>query len=452
LLLLDVYPLKRLSGTPADWFKPQYRRVLIEKIPFALVAGAFAIVALFAQHTTGALKPLDQFDFISRLIQASFAYFFYLWKTILPIGLSPIYELPIDAASWFWTFVLGALVTIAITAAAIFYRRLHPAALACWIYYLIVLAPVTGAAQSGPQLVADRYSYLACLSWPLLVGGALLYLWNRLSRPHPNLPSERARGGASAAVGCACSLVVIILMMLTWHQSAIWRDGKTLWQHAVTVGPASSIAHYNLGRTMERENNPTRAIEQYRKAVEVNASHSKAHYQLARLLALNGLESEAMTHYRRVLEIRPDHADPRNDLGLLLELSGDASAALTEFRKAIEIDSAHDKALFNLAELFANQGDLASAAANYERAARINPGEATIQMRWGIVLARQGKLEAATSHFHRAVELNPKNADARVLLARALAAQGKVEEAERLYQEALGLMKSSAKRSFGYAP
>jgi hypothetical protein len=33
--------------------------------------------------------------------------------------------------------------------------------LACWLYYLIVLSPTSGIAQSGPQLVADRYSYFA---------------------------------------------------------------------------------------------------------------------------------------------------------------------------------------------------------------------------------------------------------------------------------------------------
>jgi protein O-mannosyl-transferase len=445
LLLIDVYPLRRLPGGPIGWLKPEYRKVLLEKIPFGLFAGAFAIVALLAQHTTGALKPLEQFDIISRLIQACFGYFFYFWKTVLPIRLSPIYELPIDVGDWFWLFVLGAVVTIAITAALILQRRRWPAALACWTYYLIVLGPVTGAAQSGPQLVADRYSYLACMSWPLLISGALLSFWQRRNTNYPH----RARGQNFAATGIAWGVAMAFLGILTWQQSAVWRDGKSLWQHAVAVGPVSSIAHYNLGRSLERENDPSAAIEHYRKAIQINQSHSKAHYNLARLLALNGLEAEAMTHYRRVLEIRPDHADAHNDLGLLLELSGDVPAAFAEFRKAIEIDAMHQKALFNLAELLAKQGDLASAAANYERAAHVNPNEAVIQIRWAITLARQGHLEAAESHFRRAVELKPDDTHARVLLARALAGQGKTEEAERIYQEALQVKENTGKNSWG---
>ena len=437
LLLLDVYPLKRLRGKLTDWLKPQSRTVLVEKIPFVVFAAGFAIAALSAQHTTGALKPLDQFDVFSRLLQASFGYFFYLWKTILPTRLSPIYELPMDVGNWFWLFVLSALVTISLTVALICRRRRWPAALACWIYYLIVLAPVTGVAQSGPQLVADRYSYLACLSWPLLIGGGFFRLWQA---------QEAARNSRrSFMTNAAVAMTIVVFAVLTWKQTEVWRTAKSLWQHAIAVGPTSSIAHYNLGRTFEREKDSGQAIEHYRQAITINPTYSKAHFNLARLLAFKGLESEAIAHYRRVLEIRPDHGDAHNDLGLLFEIRGDAAAAMLEFKKAIELDPGHYKAFFNLAELLAKQGDLAEAISNYQQAARINPNEAAIHIRLAIVLARQGQLQSATRHFQRAVVLQPDAADTHVLLARSLAAQGKTAEAERSYRDAMRLMKAAGK-------
>ena len=437
LLLLDIYPLKRLRVKPSDWLKPEFRAVLLEKIPFVVFAGGFAIAALFAQHTTGALKPLDQFDVFSRLLQACFGYFFYLWRTILPIRLSPIYELPIDTAAWFWLFVFSAVVTISLTVALIYRRRCWPAVLACWIYYLTVLAPVTGVAQSGPQLVADRYSYLACLSWPLLVGGGLFRIWQR---GNTNQNNSRAFLATGAVV-----VTLFLLAVLTWNQTEIWRTAKSLWRHAIAVGPTSSIAHYNLGRTFEREENSGQAMEHYRQAITINPTYSKAHFNLARLLALKGLEPEAMQHYRRVLEIRPDHADAHNDLGLIFEMRGEVATAMSEFKKAMEIDPGHYKAFFNLAELLAKQGDLAEAMNNYQQAARINPNEAAIHIRLALVLARQGELQSATSHFQRAVVLQPNAADTHVLLARSLTAQGKTAEAEKSYREAMRLMKAAAK-------
>jgi protein O-mannosyl-transferase len=436
LLLLDVYPLQRLAVSPSTWLKRDSRAVLYEKLPFLVLAVGFAIAALFAQQVTGALKPLEQFGVLSRLLQAGFAYMFYLWKTLWPVSLSPIYELPIETGRWFWVFVLSLGATVGLTLASYSLKRRWPMVSACWVYYLVVLAPMTGVAQSGPQLVADRYSYLACLGWPLLLAGGF-FRWGSGREAH--LSGQRRF--ALAAV----LLVVVSLGALTWQQTTVWRTPISLWQHGTETEPLSSIAHYNLGRAFERKNNPTLAMESYRRAIAINDGYSKAHFNLARLLALNGLDAEAMAHYRRVIEIRPDHADSHNDLGFLLMMKGEDAAALAEFRTAIEVAPDHHQALYNLAEMLAKQGDLAGATANYEQAARFNPNEAAIQIRLAIVLARQGQLESATSHLRRAVELRPADADVQILLARSLAAQGKHAEAERHYQDALRLARTSGK-------
>jgi tetratricopeptide (TPR) repeat protein len=437
LLILDIYPLRRLAGSPLNWLKRESRGVLYEKLPFVIFAIGFAVAALIAQQITGALKPLEQFGVISRVFQAGFAFMFYLGKTLWPIGLAPIYELPIDVGSWFWLFVISSVATVALTIALYLLKRRWPAVFACWVYYVVVLAPVTGIAQSGPQLVADRYSYLACLGWPLLIGGGFLRIWQSGNN---NQNHSRAFVATGAVV-----IIIFLLAVLTWNQTEVWRTAQSLWQHAIAVRPTSSIAHYNLGRTYEREENSGQAIKHYRQAITINPTYSKAHFNLARLLALEGFESEAMQHYRRVLEIRPDHADAHNDLGLLLEMKGEEAAALSEFQKARELDPDHAKAFFNSAELLAKQGDLAKATASYEQAARINPNEPAIQVRLAIVLARQGQMEMATSHFRRAVELKPDDADVHVLLARSLAAQGKKAEAEGYYRKAVAIMKAGSK-------
>src|SRR5207245_10088999 len=72
----------------------------------------------------------------------------------------------------------GASVLSLVTITLILRRR-WPASLAVWACYLIFLAPVSCLVQSGPQFVADRYSYMACLGWAVLAGGGLFYLWLR---------------------------------------------------------------------------------------------------------------------------------------------------------------------------------------------------------------------------------------------------------------------------------
>jgi len=123
LLLLDFYPLRRLQGGPINWFRPQLRSVLWEKVPFLVLAIVFAAIALLAQHSIGALKPLPQYDAASRVAQAFYGVIFYLWKALLPTRLSPLYELPYDPEPWFKVFLLGAVGVVVISLVVYFLRR-----------------------------------------------------------------------------------------------------------------------------------------------------------------------------------------------------------------------------------------------------------------------------------------------------------------------------------------
>ena len=94
LLLLDVYPLRRLSGQCKSWLNAEQQKVVKEKVPFIILASIFAALAILAQQSAGALRPTQQYFFSYRLGQAAYGIIFYLWKSILPFGLSPLYELP----------------------------------------------------------------------------------------------------------------------------------------------------------------------------------------------------------------------------------------------------------------------------------------------------------------------------------------------------------------------
>ena len=58
LLVLDVYPLRRLGGGPGRWLGPLARHVWWEKVPFFLLAAAAAVIAPLAQSDAGAVAAL----------------------------------------------------------------------------------------------------------------------------------------------------------------------------------------------------------------------------------------------------------------------------------------------------------------------------------------------------------------------------------------------------------
>jgi len=257
LLVLDVYPLRRLGGAQG-WRTPGARRVYAEKAPFVVLTAAAAVIALVAIVRLGNMAPLDRLSLSERVGVSAFSLTFYLWKTLLPVGLSPLYELParVDLAA------LRSLLSFAVigltSALGVVLRHRAPWLAGALIVYVVTLLPVVGILQNGPQIAADRYTYLACLPWALLVGGAAALALTR----------AWARGREAAlALAVAAVLLVVALEALSVNQTGAWRDELTLWRHAVRVDPSNASAYNNLGAALLDAGRPDEAVDAFKKAV-----------------------------------------------------------------------------------------------------------------------------------------------------------------------------------------
>ena len=212
LIILDLYPLGR--------------RAWREKIPLFVLAAMGAGVAMAASAQSGLAPSLAEYGLGQRIAQCFYGLAFYLRKTLVPTGLSPIYSIPPDLDPLAAPYVASAVIVIGLTIALVVARKRFPAGLATWAIFVVILSPVLGLAQTGNQIAADRYTYLPAVAVSALLAAGL----NRMSRTP--------------------MLVVVPLLVvggfLTWKQVGIWHDPETLWRHAVSVNPRCHISNSNL--------------------------------------------------------------------------------------------------------------------------------------------------------------------------------------------------------------
>ena len=353
LLLLDIYPLRRLGVGPGGWTGPAARRVWIEKLPFAALAATAAGIALWAQIAGGNPVPLAVLPWSGRLAIVVHAMAFYLEKTLVPARLSVLYELKLPLELAPWRVALSALIVGAVTAFAAACRRRLPGVLPAWVAYIVILFPVSGIVQSGYQAAADRYTYLACLGWALLAGAALVAL-----------------GRASAPTAL---ILVGVLAGVTWTQVSVWHDNETLWRHAVRVDPASGIARANLGAALNARGRPVEALAELREALRLRPRYPDAHLNLGLVLAQGGDPAGAVPHFREAIRLWPLFADAHNSLGAALAVQGLRAEALTHFRDAVRMNPDLAEARNNLGLALAEEGRLAEAAEQFRQAAALDP-------------------------------------------------------------------------------
>jgi Flp pilus assembly protein TadD len=393
LVLLDIYPLARLGTNWREWASQATRAVLKEKLPYVALGLAGAFMSYHAVASNNYLTTLAQYPASARVGMTAFSLWFYVEKTFVPIWLSLIYELPLRVEPLAPRFLLPALGVLGISAIVLALGRRWPAGLAVWIYYGIVLGPVTGIVHSGHQLTHDRYSYLSCLGWALLVGSAV----GSVARAGATGTVRRGLIRAAAAVAVVW---ILALAALTWYQVQVWRDTETLWRYGAESDPECSICQINLGNALLK-----------RKLFDL-----------------------ATERYELSLRLRPDRTRVYPYLALIRAETGDFRGAMEQFTRALR-DSPNDPAiLINMALALINQGRYQDALPPLWHALRVKPDDPAGLTDLGVALTGTGRPEAAVPYLLRSVELRPEEPATRYSLARAYLALGKADAAREQWE------------------
>jgi protein O-mannosyl-transferase len=356
LVVLDVYPLRRL---PTHWraaLARSARPVLLEKVPYLVVALAGAVVAA---TVVVEVKSLADYPLWARPAVFAYNLAFYLGKTLMATNLSPLYEMPIVWSATDLRLVVGVLVSATITVAVLGARRRWPAGLAVWIVYVVTLAPVAGlAVAAGPQIAADRYTYLACLGLALLAGAGVCRLqrWSWIGA-----------GLRRIALG-AVAVALVGLAWLTAQQTLIWRDDLSLWHHAVLVDPTCARCQGNLGNAL-RDRAPHAAVAPLRQAVALRPDMPHLHANLGLVLLTLGRPTEALPHLERAAAGDPDDLVLQTHLGAALGQTGDLAGARRRLDVVLQRRPDFVDALINMGFTLTADGRPAEALAYFERAA-----------------------------------------------------------------------------------
>lgn len=424
LVLLDIWPLKRIrrEARPSDE-RFAGARIWMEKALFAVPALAAAAAALAAQNASGALQPLDSYPISRRLVQSAYAIMFYPAKTIAPFHLIPVYGWPAEVSELYFPASVGTLAFVAVCVFAWRTRARWPALSVICAAYVILVSPVLGLAQSGPQLVADRYTYIAMLPAAAGAAAAMLSLLDR----------HRADRRRIVHVALGAAAVVAVLARLTQSQVPVWRDRYSLWEHQLKVCPDSSIGHVNLaaalfvdsldagksGREKERVDLAEESLKHYRRALEVRPQYLIAARGVGRCLVALDRPQEAHDALVRALSIKPDDTETQFDLA-------DAKSTLGRLEEAIDL-----------------YRKVASGSSEWEADARFQIGRLLILL---------GRPQEAIDDLAACTRLEPDNGDGYTALSEAYIKLDRDEEAaaalERLLKIAPGNLAGEARLAF----
>jgi Tfp pilus assembly protein PilF len=371
LLLLDVWPLKRLPLDRPKEITSGVLRLILEKwLLFALSVG-MCVVSYWVQSRGESGPAVKAFSLATRVPNAVVAYVRYIGKTFWPVDLAVFYPHP---GKW-GTSEVGLATLALVTVTLLVVRRLRdsPFLAVGWFWYLGTLVPMIGLVQVGDQSIADRYTYVP------MIGLLLMIAWGI-----PELIPDRLK--ATPALNAISILVVAALACATHYQLQFWQNSVRVYEHALSVTENNYIAHNNLGVALLGKGEIAAAASHFQSALDIWPPFPEANKNLADILGSSGRLDEAAERYRRAIQGRPDWAEAHNNLGLVL----------------------------------ARQGKLDEAVAEFSRAVQLEPNAQVAESNLALALMKLGRFDEALAHASRALDLDPKDAQARQVVRVAL--------------------------------
>ncbi len=360
LLLLDVWPLRRIGGhdqpsQPSQSSKGLVRRaqsgwrsLVVEKLPWVALSAASIAITLIAQRP--AMKTIEVIPFSQRLANAVFSYAMYLWKAFWPSRLSVFYA-PQGARLGGWKIALS-LVVLGTVSALVWKFRSHRYLPVGWFWFLGTLVPMIGLIQVGEQGMADRYVYLPLLGIFILLAWGVtdLCVARKIDQPVP----------ISASV-----VVILALCFLTWRQVHVWESTLALWSHSLEITPENCIAEDSVGTVLLEEG--------------VKSSGRSC-------------VDQAQLHFQRAARICPQDSLAHLDVGFCEQVRGHFQEAILEYEIALQSARTRylkSKAYLNLGAAYDDQGLFDQARRYFDQGAAVAPQDPQIQRALAKVEAEQ---------------------------------------------------------------
>jgi tetratricopeptide (TPR) repeat protein len=222
--------------------------------------------------------------------------------------------------------------------------------------------------------------------------------------------------GGKTILSTAAVLALCALSLLSWRQTAHWRDTESLWRYTLSVTPDSDVAHVGLAGILFTDGRIDEAVDHYERALRLRDGNVAAHFGLARALAAQQKTDAAISHLQRALEIQPDYLGASNDLGVLFASKGDITDAIAAWRQTLKFDPDDPDANNNIAWVRATASDAAlrdgrEALELAQRALRFGRDNPVVLRTLAAAQAENGQFGEAIRTCTRAEQLAEHNGD-----------------------------------------
>jgi protein O-mannosyl-transferase len=365
-------------------------RLVVEKVPFFILAAIIGILTMIAQRKAGAVGNLN-FSVATKVLFGFYGIMMYFIKMVIPFNLVVFYPYPAINKALPVEYYIGPLFFIAL-AGVFFYmlkrNRIVPFGI---LFYLTNLLLVLQVLPVGGAIIAERYTYIPYIGLFVIVG------W---------LIDRFAKGNRSKAY-TTIFIANIFFSLLTWSQVAVWKNSAVLWDHAIKVRP-SNKAYANRATELRNEKNYNLALEYFNEALSLSIIDYESFNNRGNIYFDLKQPDLAIKDYRKALSIKADYYPSLDNLGVQYATLGQYDSALKYENQALLVKPDYKVAYSNRALIYMKVNRFQDAIADWGRFLQYEPGAADVYNTIGFCYQSMNRFEESLTSINKAIEIDPQ--------------------------------------------
>ena len=367
--------------------------IVIEKMPYFILALIFGGINYYAQFSTGALGYSAAMPVDIRISSIPLAYWFYPIKTLAPYNLIPFYPYPKEAP--LLIAILAFVSLIVVTVLLYIFRDKYKYLFFGWFCYLIISTPMSGIFQTGGHAYADRYSYLASIGLLIIVIAIL---------------SKSSRYFSGKTIKLFVIFGVLTITYLAHAQVSLWRDTYTLFFHTLEVSEDNMVAQLSIAKVLDVKNRTSESEKYYVQAMKSHPHTAKVYVSAARHYQYNHKPEVGIQLLKSALNLDIwQKGVIYRELAQFYVFQEDYDNAIKYSTGAIEIGDNVANAYYVRGNAFRMKNNYKEAFSDLQKSISINRQLTVAYIEMGDALSDVGQEQEAIGFYLEALKQNPNH-------------------------------------------
>lgn len=231
-------------------------------------------------------------------------------------------------------------------------------------------------------------------------------------------------------------------------------DAISALRKAIKLNPASTEAHFNLGRAYKMKGMDKKAkaefsisyristltfdecVKKYNENPELEINNTQYLIELGSAFIERGMVDDAISTYEKVLKLAPENAHVHYSLGMAYSKKGTYNEAVDELRRTLEINPDMPEAHYNLGLIYYKQGKIKMAIYEYRATLDILPEtrarkRASVYYKLGLAYNDKGMYIDAINVLQKALDIMPNDTRTHYQLSMVYQENGMFDQAEK---------------------